>query len=132
MYVQSLIHRRQNHVKILIITFWILNDTAPFGRRIKFLNFLLGSMGIEKVILLVIKIFTWFYQKWLSKFQITSANKIELWQIKKNIQHSASALVFGQKLNIFQSSAFSFSQMWKCNFGHSLLQALEYTIHTPL
>ena len=85
-------------------------------------------MGIEKVILLVIKIFTWFYQKWLSKFQITSANKIELWQIKKNIQHSASALVFGQKLNIFQSSAFSFSQMWKCNFGHSLLQALEYTI----
>ena len=64
---------------------------------------MVGSMGIEKVIKLVIKILTWFYQKWLSKFKITSANKIELWHLKK-IQHSASALVFNQKPNIFQSS----------------------------
>ena len=42
---------------------------------------MVGSMRIEKVIKLVIKIFTWFYQKWLSKIKITSANKIELRQI---------------------------------------------------
>ena len=55
--------------------------TPPLlGRRIKFLKFLIraGSMGIEKVIKLVIKIFTWFYQKWIRKIKIKSAYKIEL------------------------------------------------------
>ena len=43
-----------------------------------------GSMGFEKVIKLVIKIFTWFYQKWIIKIKIKSANKIELrWILKR-------------------------------------------------
>ena len=58
-----------------------------FGRRIKVL-IRAGSMGIEKVIKLVIMIFTWFYQKWIIKIKIKSANKLEL--------RSASASVFGQ------------------------------------
>ena len=48
-------------------------------------------MGIEKVIKLVIKILKWFYQKWISKITVKSANKIEIRRIFKNIQHSASA-----------------------------------------
>ena len=40
-------------------------------------------MGVEKVIKLVIKIFTWFYQNWISKIKIKSANKIELRRILK-------------------------------------------------
>ena len=40
-------------------------------------------MGIEKVIKLVIKIFTWFYQKWINKIKTKSANKTDL----KEIQH---------------------------------------------
>ena len=38
-------------------------------------------MGIKKVIKLVITIFTWFYQKWISKIKIKSANKLELRRI---------------------------------------------------
>ena len=33
-------------------------------------------MGIEKVIKLVIKVFTWFYQKWIRKIKIEFRNKI--------------------------------------------------------
>jgi hypothetical protein len=55
---------------------------------------------------MVIKIFTWFYQKWISKIKIKAANKIELsWTLKKN---QLAALVFDQKPNIFQPSAFDF------------------------
>ena len=58
--------------------------TPPlFGRRINFFKVLIraGSMGIKKVIKLVITIFTWFYQKWISKIKIKSANKLELRRI---------------------------------------------------
>ena len=59
-------------------------------------------------------IFTWFHQKWISKVRTKSANKIELRQmdnILEKFQHSASAAVFSQRPNIFQSSAFGFGQM---------------------
>ena len=46
---------------------------------------------VEKVIKLVIKILTWFYQKWISKINITSAIKIDVRQILKKIQNLASA-----------------------------------------
>ena len=35
-------------------------------------------------------------------------------------QDSALASVFGQKPNIYQSSAFSFGRIWKCSFSHLL------------
>ena len=79
--------------------------SAPIWKEdyVTFLKALIraGSMGIEKVIKLVIKIFTWFYQKWISTIKIKSANKTDL----KKIQYLASALVFSQKPNIFQSLA---------------------------
>ena len=61
-------------------------------------------MDIEEVIKLVIKIFTRFYQKWIRKIKIQSANKIELRRILKRFNNWL-------RLNIFQSSAFGFSQM---------------------
>ena len=60
-------------------------------------------MGIKKVIKLVIKIVTWFYQKWIRKIKFKS-DKDRIKMDLKQIQHSAS--VFGKKPNIFQPSAF--------------------------
>ena len=44
-------------------------------------------MGIEKVIKLVIKIFTWFYQKRMRKIKMKSANYIRLRQFFKKNQN---------------------------------------------
>ena len=38
-------------------------------------------MAIGEAIKLIIKIFTWYYQKWISKIKIKFGNKIELSRI---------------------------------------------------
>ena len=71
--------------KIKLCENFLINNDCPYLERLNFLKVLIRAraMGIEKVIKLVIKIFTWFYQKWISKIKIKSANKTDL----KEIQH---------------------------------------------
>ena len=55
-------------------------------------------MGIDNVIELVVKIFTWLNQKWISKIKSKSANKVESRQILKRfnvwLRFSAKSQIF--------------------------------------